>query len=98
VVGAPDERWGEALIAHLTPASTLLLTDDQSSTDDQLPTDDELRAWCRETLSRYKCPKRFVWHSALPRDPLGKLRRHLLKDTSRPSHPAQPAPHEEPPL
>ena len=80
VVGEADERWGQRLVAHLTLKGAL-----------SPPSDEVLRAWCGERLSRYKCPKRFVWHSALPRDALGKLRKRELTSNA-PSKPSSLSP------
>ena len=60
VVGAPDERWGQrvvAIVALLGGATT---------------TPDELRTWCRSSLAGYKVPKDVVTVDAVVRSPAGK--------------------------
>lgn len=68
VVGAPDEREGEALVAFVvlaTPGTT----------------EPEILEWCRDRatgLAPYKQPRRVVFRDALPMTPMGKpLRREL---------------------
>ena len=61
VVGIPDEKWGQAVVAVVgaDPAGP--------------PAEaDELIAHCRETLAGYKCPKRIVLVDAIKRGPNGK--------------------------
>jgi long-chain acyl-CoA synthetase len=64
VVGVPDERLGEEVMAAIVvrPAMELL--------------EHELVTWCRERLAAYKCPRVFQFRSELPKNTLGKI----LKD------------------
>jgi len=64
VVGIPDERLGEEVMAVviLRPPADL--------------GEQELRSYCRERLAAYKCPRIFAFRSALPKNTLGKV----LKD------------------
>ncbi len=64
VVGIPDERLGEEVMAVviLRPATDLL--------------EQELLSYCRERLATYKCPRVFQFRSELPKNTLGKI----LKD------------------
>jgi long-chain acyl-CoA synthetase len=64
VVGVPDERLGEEVMAVIItrPAMDLL--------------EHELVAYCRERLAAYKCPRIFQFRSELPKNTLGKI----LKD------------------
>ena len=64
VVGIPDERLGEEVMAAVIvrPAMDLLEAD--------------LVAFCRERLAAYKCPRVFQFRSELPKNTLGKV----LKD------------------
>ena len=65
VVGVPDEKWGEALVACVVAAPGL--------------DEDDLVAWTRERLAKYKVPKRWWFTDALPRNPTGKvLKRDLV--------------------
>jgi len=64
VVGIPDERLGEEVMAVVIrrPAMDLL--------------EAELRSYCRQRLAAYKCPRVFQFRSELPKNTLGKV----LKD------------------
>ena len=64
VVGVPDERLGEEVMAVIIrrPSVDLL--------------EHELTAYCRERLAAYKCPRVFRFRSELPKNTLGKV----LKD------------------
>ena len=41
---------------------------------------EELARRCREQLASFKVPRRFVRVEALPRTPLGKIQKHLLRE------------------
>jgi long-chain acyl-CoA synthetase len=64
VVGIPDERLGEEVVAVVIrrPAMDLL--------------EAELVSYCRQRLAAYKCPRVFQFRSELPKNSLGKV----LKD------------------
>ena len=64
VVGIPSERWGEEVVAFIVPAG------------DGGVDEGDLSAHARESLSAYKCPKRFFVVDDLPRNEMGKV----LKD------------------
>ncbi len=68
VIALADPTWGQR------PAAALV------ARGPDRPAFADLRAWCRDQLSPYKAPDRFTWVDALPRDPLGKLRRRALAD------------------
>ncbi len=61
VVGAPDEKWGEKVVAGivLKPGATLAV--------------DEIRKYCKEHLLDWKCPKEFIFLNVLPRNRMGKI-------------------------
>jgi len=67
VIGLPDERWGQIVVAavKLRPNSTL--------------TESELIEWCSTRLARYKVPKQVKFLDALPRNAAGKLVRRQLR-------------------
>ena len=68
VIGQPDERWGEAIVAVavLEPGAAL--------------DSEELRAFCKQHLADYKAPRRLVAVDELPRNSMGKLQRFLVRD------------------
>lgn len=84
VAGLPDPEWGEAVTAFVVLAGRA--------------TTDGLTAYLRERLPAHKVPKRIEFVSALPRSPLGKLRRELLAPARRggPSPGARRAPQDGP--
>jgi acyl-CoA synthetase (AMP-forming)/AMP-acid ligase II len=67
VVGLPDERWDERVVAAVLPR-------DGAAIDA-----DEVRAFCRERLAAYKVPKQVVVVTALPKTGLGKIAKHELR-------------------
>jgi fatty-acyl-CoA synthase len=68
VIGVPDEKWGELVLALVvkTPGSAL--------------TDDELIAYTKTKLAGYKCPKRIEFRETLARTATGKLQKFKLRE------------------
>jgi acyl-CoA synthetase (AMP-forming)/AMP-acid ligase II len=68
VIGRPDERWGEAVIAFVVrrPGERL--------------TTDELTAHCTETIASYKRPREIRFLDGLPKLPNGKVEKFKLRD------------------
>ena len=69
VIGVPDERYGEALLAAIVPARGTSLTDE------------DMIAHCRGKIGGFKIPRRFAFLDELPKSAMGKilkteLRRH----------------------
>jgi acyl-CoA synthetase (AMP-forming)/AMP-acid ligase II len=60
VVGVPDERWGERVVAVVQPATS------------GAPTLEELQELCREHLAGYKVPRSLVLVDRIERTPAGK--------------------------
>jgi 2-furoate---CoA ligase len=68
VVGLPDERWGQKVVAFVEPASPDA-------------TADALDAHCRaSTLARFKRPRADVFVARIPTSASGKLLRRFLRD------------------
>ncbi|HEV8296235.1 MAG TPA: AMP-binding protein [Acidimicrobiales bacterium] len=65
VEGRSDAEWGARVAAIVVPRDA-----------GAPPTLDELRAFARESLPAYALPRQLVLAPALPRTPLGKLRRN----------------------
>ncbi|MFJ8001304.1 class I adenylate-forming enzyme family protein [Streptomyces sp. NPDC096310] len=80
VVGVPDERWGEAVVAYVELAPGVKFDSDA------------LREACRGRLAGYKIPKRFlqVAPGEWPTTPMGKLRKQDLRAAARQSEPDRP--------
>ncbi len=69
VIGAPDDKWGEAIVA------IVVLKTGHSVTLD------ELRSFAGEFLARYKLPSRLETIAALPRNATGKILKYQLRQT-----------------
>lgn len=68
VFGVPDERYGETVCAALCCKAG------------QSVTAEELDTFCLEALARYKRPRRFEFHDALPKNPNGKILKRVLRE------------------
>ncbi|MGE5171828.1 MAG: class I adenylate-forming enzyme family protein [Rudaea sp.] len=71
VVGRPDERWGEAVVAVVVPAPGAQLSREA------------ICALLEGRVARYKHPRDVVFADALPRTALGKVKREELKRLAR---------------
>jgi acyl-CoA synthetase (AMP-forming)/AMP-acid ligase II len=54
VVGAPDDKWGEKVIAYVVKESGVEISED------------ELGKYCRRSLAGYKVPKELIWIDEVP--------------------------------
>ncbi|MET9882760.1 AMP-binding protein [Streptomyces sp. NPDC006430] len=68
VVGRPDERRGQIVVAYTVTRVGSALTEEA------------LRAFMRAELAPHKCPRAFVFLQSLPRTATGKLQRFRLRD------------------
>jgi 2-furoate---CoA ligase len=68
VVGVPDDRWGQRVVAYVVPEGEVA--------------GDELDAHCltSESLARFKRPREYRFVEELPKSPAGKLLRRLLRE------------------
>jgi 2-furoate---CoA ligase len=68
VIGAPDERWGQRVVACVVTHEGV--------------TAEELDAHClgSETLARFKRPRDYRFLDSLPKSPSGKILRRLLRE------------------
>ncbi len=68
VIGVPDEKWGELVMALVVraPGSTL--------------TEDDVIAYAKSRLAGYKCPKRVEFRDELARTATGKLQKFKLRE------------------
>lgn len=67
VVSAPDERWGEAVVACVVLK------------ENQHPCEEELLSFCRERLAGYKCPRIVKFVPELPKSAGLKIQRAEAK-------------------
>ena len=68
VIGVPDETWGEE------PRAIIVVKKGQQATAD------EIMEFCRENLASYKRPRSVVFVDDLPRNPMGKVLKRVLRE------------------
>lgn len=67
VVGIPDEKWGEKVVAAVaTEPGHALRTD-------------ELRRICKKELHSWKCPKQIILVDEIPKNTMGKVLKEAVK-------------------
>jgi len=68
VIGVPDDKWGELVLALVvtTPGSSL--------------TEADVIAFTKSKLAGYKCPKKVEFREALARTATGKLQKFKLRE------------------
>ena len=69
-VGAPDDEWGEKVVAVVVPAA---------GHEPGHPLAEALKAHATQHLARFKCPREIVFDTALPHTGSGKLQRNLVR-------------------
>lgn len=67
-IGVPDEKWGEQVKA------IVVLKKGQKATEK------EMIQFCIDRLARYKLPKSVDFLDALPKDPVGKIQKKILRE------------------
>jgi len=67
VVGVPDERWGEMVVAAVVP---------KHGREIELG---DLQQHCRRYLHNWKCPKEIIFVKELPRNTMGKVLKEEVK-------------------
>ena len=67
VIGVPDEKWGESVLAVIVPKEGATVRDE------------EIRSVVRERLAGFKVPRRIERVSALPRNGSGKVTKDALR-------------------
>ncbi len=70
VIGVPDARMGEELMAWVT------------FRDGEAATEDELRAFCRERLAHFKVPRYWKITSEFPMTVTGKVQKFKMRETA----------------
>ncbi len=69
VLGLPDADFGEQVVAVVVPRP-----------EQPPPKPQVLADWCKERLASFKKPRRVVLAESLPRNALGKVQKHLLRE------------------
>jgi fatty-acyl-CoA synthase len=67
VIGMPDQKWGETIRAVVVPQKG------------QAVTEEEIIEFCKDRLASYKKPTSVVFVDALPKSPVGKVLKRVLK-------------------
>jgi fatty-acyl-CoA synthase len=67
VIGVPDDRWGETVVAVIVPAG-----------EGRLEADEVIR-YTREQIAHFKCPRRVEFVKELPRTATGKVLKRELR-------------------
>jgi len=67
VIGQPSATWGESPVAVVVRKENASITLE------------ELRSYCRDKLAGYKIPRTVEFVDELPRNPTGKVQKHLLE-------------------
>ena len=67
VVGVPDDKWGEKVVAAVVTKSGASVNAD------------EILAYCKKHLHNWKCPKEIVFLKELPKNAMGKVLKEEVK-------------------
>ena len=67
VVGKPDEKWGETVVAAVTLKPEAVLTEA------------EIKSFCKTRLHDWKCPKKIIFLDEIPRNTMGKMLKEEVK-------------------
>ena len=68
VIGVPDEKWGEKVVAIVVPQ--------EGKTVDFFT----IEKHCRKCLAGFKVPRELIIRNALPRNPSGKILKRILRE------------------
>jgi malonyl-CoA/methylmalonyl-CoA synthetase len=69
VLGLPDPDFGEQVVAVVVPVAGQPVPESQALVD-----------WCKDRLASFKKPRRVEFVEALPRNALGKVQKHILRE------------------
>lgn len=67
VVGKPDEKWGEVVVAAVKLKSDVQLKEE------------DVKTFCKQHLHTWKCPKKVLFVSEIPRNTMGKVLKEEVK-------------------
>ena len=68
VIGIPDEKWGEALLAFIIPKPGKEINHQ------------EITSFCEGKLAKYKIPRHIKMVKELPKSPAGKVLKRILRE------------------
>jgi fatty-acyl-CoA synthase len=72
VIGRPHAYFGESIVAVVVPREGTTITLD------------DIKAHCRKLIASYKVPHDLLLRPAIPRNPSGKVLKHVLRDRIQP--------------
>ena len=67
MIGLPDEKWGEKVVAAVSLHSEAEVTEA------------DIKAYCKERLHDWKCPKEIIFLDKIPRNTMGKMLKEEVK-------------------
>jgi acyl-CoA synthetase (AMP-forming)/AMP-acid ligase II len=70
VIGVPDHEFGERVVAVVEHAAAMSSSGLQALLDRH----------CRRSLAGFKVPRAYRFVESLPREPTGKLRKHVMRE------------------
>jgi fatty-acyl-CoA synthase len=68
VIGLPDEKWGERIVAVVIPKSG------------ETVSEEEITEHCRQKIAPFKIPRTVIFTDMIPRTPTGKVQKFILVD------------------
>ncbi len=68
VIGVPDAKWGESVVAWIVPEAGAQLTQEM------------VVERCRNQIAHYKCPRHCYFAASLPRNAIGKVQKQKLRE------------------
>src|SRR5699024_10286801 len=74
VIGLPDSKWGEAVVA------VVVLNENETSEEDAIIN------YCAEQAASFKKPKEVIFIEQLPRNSTGKVLKYKLRDSLLQNH------------
>jgi len=68
VFGVSDDTWGESVVGAVC-------------VNDSSITEKDIQSYCLAHLAKYKVPKHIIFMDSLPKDPVGKIQKRILKQS-----------------
>lgn len=79
VIGVPDARWGERVVAVVVRSDNDNDDDDNNNNNNNAISTDELVQWTRARIAHFKAPSEITFVDELPRTATGKLLKRTLR-------------------